>query len=113
MHVDWSTRSKRGAHVPISYLEIEPLRVEVAASPAFGVGVLGMAGVNHDFKEPEIAVRPADVLGWPGASAVDACGNARVRIERKPTFEFDQVLLAIAEVVLIDEFVWFPMSEIE
>jgi hypothetical protein len=113
VHVDAAIRPERIPHIPISHPKIEPLGVEVAASPALGVGVLGMRAISHDFEEPKIAVDATDVLGRPGASAVDACGNALLWVEREPTFEFDYVLPAVAEVVLIHEFVRFPMGEIE
>ena len=81
--------------------------------PSVWCRVLGVLGISHDFEEAEIAVDAADVLRRSGASGVDTCGNPRLRLKGQPTFEFDHVLPAVAEVVLIHEVDWFPMAEVE
>jgi hypothetical protein len=68
---DWAIGRKRPAHISIAQPELEPLWIEVAADPAFVVGVLGMATVSQALKEISVAVRAADILGWSCTCAVD------------------------------------------
>ncbi len=96
MQADASVRRERTAHLPIAQLEIEPLRVEVAADPAFGLTVLGMARIGRDLQEPGVAVNTANILRRSFASAIDAAGHARCRLMHEHTFELDRVVLSEA-----------------
>ena len=99
---DTAVGSERVADISVSHLAVEPLRIEVAAGPAFGFAVLGIFGVGDDIEEVGVAVDAADILGRSGAGAIDAVGSARLRVEGEEPLEFDDVLPVIAKVVDIE-----------
>ena len=55
----------------VGHLAIEPFRVERTTGPAFGIAMLGVAGIGDDVEEVGIALDAADILGWTGTPAVD------------------------------------------
>ena len=77
LETDRAIGGKRSAHVSIAQVEVEPLRIEVAADPAFVVGVLGMAKISQTREEASLPVRAADILRWSCATTVDTSVNAR------------------------------------
>src|SRR5215213_9557664 len=85
----------------------------MAAGPAFGVAVLGIAGVGDDVEEVGVAVDAADILGRPGAGAVDAAGGARRRVEGEQPLELDDMLPVVAEVVDVQEAEALAAVEVE
>ena len=91
------------ADVLVGHLAVEPFGVEVTAGPAFGVAVLGIVGVGNDVEESGIAMDAADILGRPGAGAVNATGGARRQVEGEQPLELDDMLPVVAEVVDVKE----------
>jgi hypothetical protein len=90
-------------HVSIAQVDVEPLRIEVAADPAFVIAVLGMATIAQTLEEASMAVPATDILGLVVHGAVNASGNARCRLEDEELLEFHHVTPVIAEVVGVDE----------
>ena len=77
LETDWTIGSEGSAHVSIAQIEVEPLRIEVTADPAFVVGVLGMATIGQTLEEASITVGAADILGWTCTSAVNTSRHPR------------------------------------
>src|SRR5215218_3758643 len=84
----------------------------MAAGPAFGVAVLGIVGVGDDVEEIGVAVDAADILGRPGARALDAAGRARGGVEGEEPLELDDVLPVVAEVIDVKEAEAFAAVEV-
>ena len=84
----------------------------MTAGPAFGIAMLGVAGIGDDVEEVGIAVEAADILGRTGTPAVDAARIARRRVEGEEPLERDDVLPVVAEVVDVDEAEVFAAVEI-
>lgn len=85
----------------------------MATDPAFVVSVLGMATIGQTGEELSIAVRAADVFRWPCTGTIDACGNARRRLDDEKLLELDQVMPIVAKVVDVDEFDVVASAEVE
>jgi hypothetical protein len=110
----WPTASGgRQPDVPVGQDQIEPLRIEVTAGPATRVGVFRMTTIGHDFQESGISADAAHVFWRPGTRTANASGHTRCRCDRQLLLELDDVLPAIAEVVLVYEGYPLPMAEIE
>ena len=103
VHSDGAISTECHFDVFVGHLQIEPFRIEVAAGPSFRVAMLFMPAFSHDLEESGIARNTANILRRPRAGAIDACRYAWCWIHREQAFELNDVLPAIAEVVLVHE----------
>ncbi len=110
---DWAIGCKRSAHVAIAHIDVESFRIEVAANPAFVVGVLGMATIGQTFEKLSVAVWAADILGWSCAGTVDTARQARGRFDDEKLLERDKVMPVVTDVVDVDEVDIFASAEFE
>ena len=96
-------RSQRIADVLVDEREIEPFRIEMTATPAFGVGMLGIGLIRHDVQEALVSGYATDVFRWPSPRAIDAGAMLRSGIESEKPLDLDRVMPIVTEVVGVVE----------
>ena len=84
-------------------IEVEPLRVKLAADPFQHILVALVLRVAYRLKELGVAPDPAAVLGRARPLTLDAAGILDLRLWVQGLFEDDLVLPGIAEVIFVGE----------
>ena len=71
--------------------------------PRAQLSVLGMTPVPQHFQEVFIPSNAPAVLGWAGASSIQAPWNNIMLRPGPEVFDGDEMLPAVAKIILIDE----------
>src|SRR5438445_6898120 len=103
---------RAGGQDRVDPLRIEAFGIERATDPLHHVLVLGMRGIADRSEEIGISRNAAAVVGRAGALAADAARHRNARGGREDFFEHDLVLPSVAEIVLVDDGVFFPAEHL-
>lgn len=102
MKTPFKAQLERVADILVGYGKVEPIRIEMTATPALCIATLGVVRVGDDFQKVFVATDTANILRWPGTGAVDARCGLRFRIVREELFDRDDMLPMIAKIVEVD-----------
>lgn len=91
------------AYILVSHGELKPFRIEIPATPSFGIGMFGVRFVRHDFQETLVSGHATHIFGRPGTGPIDATPVLGCDIEGPEFLDYDRVAPAIAEVIEITE----------
>ncbi len=102
MQASSNVRSQRVLYVLVGHAEVKPFRVEVAATPTFGLGMLLVVRAGHDRKKVLVAADATNVLGRTSARAGDASRNGR-GVECDGLLDFNNMPPVVTEIVDVGE----------